>query len=673
MALDPGASTKKRALGRSLGDFPDLSDAEREVIAAAREGRTAEIGPGIPATSETKCRVRAGVVRFLALGGDDAAPVHEKGVSIQGARIEGDLDLEGCTLVGDLVLEKCDLGGALLLRGSHTRTIALRGSHCGDIAADAVKVAGTLFLREGFVAKGAVRLIGATVDGDLDCSGGCFEGAAQHEVVLLLDQAKIGGAVRLSNGFAARGVVRLSGVAIDGEFDCTGGRFDGKDEKGRGLLCDGARIGDTAFLGNGFVATGTVRLVGVTIAANLGCEGGRFEGRDENDAALDCDRIAVGGCVYLCDGFVALTIVRLLGARIGLDVYCHSGTFGAEPDASKQGSQGSASAGRRRASPYSGIRQFSPTLDLSYATVAGTLAISGPPETTRFHGVALTGAKIGRIADAVRGSSADTLCSDGRAEPSFLVLDGLTYQRFGEPTDLSAPARIAFLRLQKKGDLGENFKPQPWEQMIKVLREMGHDQEARTVAIEKQKALRQTGNMTRAAGYLHDLYGLFYGYGYRPLRVGLWALLLAGLSALVFWVAADNGVMMPTDQKILDDKRYASCRQQRSPNWTRCDELQYAYTVFNPVLYSFELILPIVGSRQTKDWAPQIVIPCGRVGIGNTCGSTADAANAPPSQTQPGYSPLGIVTAFVAGLDHLFGWVAGLVFVAVVSGLIKKD
>ena len=58
--------------------------------------------------------------------------------------------------------------------------------------------------------------------------------------------------------------------------------------------------------------------------------------------------------------------------------------------------------------------------------------------------------------------------------PTTLMLDGLTYNRFGEISDLSAPARIAFLRLQCEIDLGKEFKPQPWIQMVKVLRESGH-------------------------------------------------------------------------------------------------------------------------------------------------------------------------------------------------------
>ncbi len=43
-----------RALGRSLSDFPNLNDAEREVVLATREGRLADFGKKPPETDEEK-------------------------------------------------------------------------------------------------------------------------------------------------------------------------------------------------------------------------------------------------------------------------------------------------------------------------------------------------------------------------------------------------------------------------------------------------------------------------------------------------------------------------------------------------------------------------------------------------------------------------------------------
>ncbi len=118
-------SAKARAFGRSVGDFGKLSDAEDELICAVCHGWRADFGAGIPTTPEERAKrtVRADLVRFLALGGDDQTPAHEKGVRLRGALVVGDLDLEGCTLAYDLSLVKCELAGTLTLRGARTRTL----------------------------------------------------------------------------------------------------------------------------------------------------------------------------------------------------------------------------------------------------------------------------------------------------------------------------------------------------------------------------------------------------------------------------------------------------------------------------------------------------------------------------------------------------------------------
>jgi hypothetical protein len=324
---------------------------------------------------------------------------------------------------------------------------------------------------------------------------------------------------------------------------------------------------------------------------------------------------------------------------------------------------------RRRNAPGKSGRRYNPSvLIFPRATIADTLWLPA----TFYGGVDLKGARICRIVDAVTaGGSFDAKTN---ANPAFLALDGLVYDRFAEGTDLSGAARINFLRLQVgDGDLGENFKPQPWEQMIKVLREMGHAKAAREVAIEKQRALRRAKKITGAAGLLHDAYGMFYGYGYRPLRLGAWALGFAVLAALFFWTAAEQGVMMPTDRRILDDPQYAACRAQSPANWTKCEPLQYKYTVFNPFLYSLELILPIVGSHQAKDWTPSIVLPCAESNSLGICRRFPGEASASATQPRPAYTVLGFAVAVLARLENLFGWLAGLMFVAVASGFVKKD
>jgi hypothetical protein len=204
-------ANKTRAFGRSLSDFPKLNDAEKELVEAAGEGRFAVFGDKIPETGEEKKTrtIRAGLVRFLALGGDDSTPVHEQGVQIRGAVVDGGLNFEACTLGGDLLLLDCELTGALGLYGAKTGSINLGGSCCHDINADRAEISGGLFLRNKFVAKGVVRLLGAKIAGVFDCSDARFEGRDDDGESLICDGALVEGGIFFLQGFAATGTVRM--------------------------------------------------------------------------------------------------------------------------------------------------------------------------------------------------------------------------------------------------------------------------------------------------------------------------------------------------------------------------------------------------------------------------------------------------------------------------------
>jgi hypothetical protein len=60
-------------------------------------------------------RVRAAFLRFLALGGDEFAPVHESGVELHYAFVDSKIDLRGAKCVGRLALSNCFVDGALLV------------------------------------------------------------------------------------------------------------------------------------------------------------------------------------------------------------------------------------------------------------------------------------------------------------------------------------------------------------------------------------------------------------------------------------------------------------------------------------------------------------------------------------------------------------------------------
>jgi hypothetical protein len=103
-----------RAVGRSLDDFSsvfigrELFPAEEALLKACAEGVIPALPRERPDKPEQRTqanRVRAAFLRFLMLGGDEAAPVHEQGVQLRGAWIDGSLDFEGAILPHDVALQ----------------------------------------------------------------------------------------------------------------------------------------------------------------------------------------------------------------------------------------------------------------------------------------------------------------------------------------------------------------------------------------------------------------------------------------------------------------------------------------------------------------------------------------------------------------------------------------
>jgi hypothetical protein len=307
--------------------------------------------------------------------------------------------------------------------------------------------------------------------------------------------------------------------------------------------------------------------------------------------------------------------VGLIGAEIGGDLDCTNGTF-AKADGS--------------------------VLVANRAAVKGGVFL----REAEFGGaVSLTGTRIGELIDD------ETCWSAGRH-----FVDGLHYDRLRHLTD--AESRIRWLKRQDGSQLdSRDWKPQPWEQVIKVLREMGHPLEAAKVAIAKQEQMRRAdkvGGPFKQA--LHWLYGLLAGYGYRPLNT-VWAMVAVFLGcAFFFHVGAGYGYIGPTTPLLNSPALSAQVEEQcghrfeldKTP-WTRCPAMPPEHTTFQPLLYSLDLILPLVDLQQEADWAPIVEDP-----PGNTL-------------------HFGAFLRWLMWFEILFGWAMSLMLVAVLGKLVNKD
>jgi len=211
------------------------------------------------------------------------------------------------------------------------------------VNAESAEVKGTVFLSRGYVAEGEVRLQGAQIGGDLDCSGGAFKNLPKRNSpraakLLMPGRANVKGSVFLRGGFTAEGEVGLVGAQIAGDLSCSGGTLKNPPQKdvaqsGYALNADQVSVAGSVFLRDDFTAEGQVRLPSARIGKNLECSGGHFKNPLKKDLpesgdALNAGGVKVGGGVFLREGFTAEGGVLLLVAQIGADLDCRGSAFG---------------------------------------------------------------------------------------------------------------------------------------------------------------------------------------------------------------------------------------------------------------------------------------------------------------------------------------------------------
>lgn len=209
---------------RKLEDFENLTVAEQKIRDEIDSGQIIKLGngslPDINAGDERK--VSAEFIRYLALGGCDKCRAHEKGIMIEGAIIEGILDLEGCVLDRSLVLARCHVLDMPNLARITLDTLSFACSHLHNgLMADGLEAKGDVFLQQVEASRG-VRLLGAELGGDLYCDGATFDGTKDREGhAFSIDGLEAKGSLFFQQVFAT-GAVRLVGIKLSGSLFCDG-------------------------------------------------------------------------------------------------------------------------------------------------------------------------------------------------------------------------------------------------------------------------------------------------------------------------------------------------------------------------------------------------------------------------------------------------------------------
>lgn len=558
----------------TLGDFQPLSPAEAAIVETLSSGAFDQIGDGLlPEIDDAEREVRASLLRFLILGGEEGLRPHEKGVRVSGAWIRGTLDLEGCRIPRDIGLRRCRFDAAPVLRSAIIDNLFLDGSALPGLEAERLEARGSLFLRAA-ATTAPIRLTGARLGGNLECDG--LKGAWPSGDALSAEDLEAKGV--LLRAAAIRGGVKLSGARLTADLNCSGASIQHPDS----IAIDAE---------------------GIETRGGVGLRGARVEGE-----------------------------VRLQGARLGGDLVCVDATLD--------------HPGRR-------------ALQLKNVAIRGAFFLMG---SARVRGsLDLTGAVIDTLHD-------DLVCWPEKGD---LLLNRCLYQAFLQgPAD--AESRLAWLALQSSARWGEDFWPQPYEQLASVFRTMGHDEDARAVLIEKERLqrlarrARADSPFWRIALRIKDaVLAATVLYGRQPLLAFVW---LAGfwvLGAGVFAAAERADAIKPNSSVVLRSPEWTLCgapasetrfliaqgremqgRAAPGQSQLACFRAQWeasSYPAFNPLAYSLETLVPILEMDQKQYWRPE------------------------PER------PMGAAAMAYFYIQSVIGWALSLLAVAGFSGLVKSQ
>lgn len=292
----------------------------------------------------------------------------------------------------------------------------------------------------------------------------------------------------------------------------------------------------------------------------------------------------------------------------------------------------------------------------------------------------LTGAKVGILID------------DQRSWPDKgkLYLDGFYYSQLGSNTEHNYFERISWLERQYQPHLDFDFRPQPFEQLYKVLMLSGRDEAAKRVAVKKldyqrratlrrskpklvdllhrrqiatnpferaaldiaiknEKAFSVTKSFksipSRVRWLASCIFGIVCGYGYRPNRCLYAGILLAAVASNIFSHAFENGTIIPKNTAIAANYLSLLEADFAPAPYAEFYNTVPSYPKFNAIAYAVDTLVPFISLGQEEHW----VI------------STSDHS---VFETSP--------SRWFLWIYIMLGWVLTAVFAASVTGIVRR-
>lgn len=346
------------------------------------------------------------------------------------------------------------------------------------------------------------------------------------------------------------------------------------------------------------------------------------------------DGLVCHGSLHLRHSFESHDEVRFLGAKVEGNFDCSQATFKA-------------------------LNEKQRALNCDGMNVVGNLFMR--EECKVLQGIInLTSATVGSLSDDKDFWEQETL--------KHVELNGFRYGHIYGDTSAS-------FRLEKM--LGkmprDEFTPQPYKQLAKVLRTMGHKNDADEVMIALHEKKMEISKSESLSYLLQKIYKWTSLYGYRPLRLIYIILIFWGAFGSIYWYAASVAVFAPSNPLIFQKDYNCTINQKGTPwntlpkDYNASNNWYYAtppeYSTFQPFWYSLDLLLPTLDLQLEKDWGVVIPSPKGNWTDGSAFLTTNDNNEI--------VFIINYLIRFFVWIEILIGWLLGIGLVAFVSGQLR--
>lgn len=597
-----------------------LLPTEVKAIEDCRKGKVCELGDGSrPKGPDPARTIRAEVLRALITGGVEGDPTHDRGVHIEGAYISNHLNLSMCRAKGLTGLFNCRFHNGIEAFEATFEALNLSGSELLDLMGQGLRIRSNLSFTNATI-KGPVSISAATIGGQLSFAGTRI--VSNTGVAVAGEGVSIGSGAFFHQGFFSIGEINLARSTIRGTLEFQTANICNPHNKA--INASGSRITSNVRLGDGSIILGEVDFSAAKIEGQIYVNNQGISQSQSYALNFQSAQLGMGAIVdnITTDNEISFATSSIDG-QLGLSNLEVNNDDGRAINLQK--------AIVRNDLIIGPCVNIGGEIRLIGADISGQLSLVNLNVNSKFYALNMQDMPRGNtfiihklfsdkgiidLSGAYVACLADDMVS--WPEGGRVILNGFTYDRIAGAT--KAKSRLDWLA---RGDRWrDEFFPQPYTQLAKVLRAMGHERAAKDVLVARDsKIAAEEWKRTRPKfGWSSDPWGLLKAvssralayasrllidYGHRPLKaiwslLGLW--IIATILAHCAWSAGD---MVPNSDVILTSANWADSLAASNPAeaWATTPEGQ-SWETFNRYAWAADVVIPILDFGQTQAWAP---------------------------------------------------------------------